>query len=161
MTEVATIDVGCGEFGWQVQKGPGSEPSEPLLKDRQCNDAKKKHDVHDGAQENWARIGCDGYADTTITSDSKKIYWSIPGALGDWYQNFQISWIEGCDLIDEQNGGKPIPDDEITCFDIMRDLYKGCKLSAENPNKNGKQADKTSRQQQGFGRMERGWMPQV
>lgn len=126
MTETATIDVGCGEFGWKVEEGPGSDTPKLGLKERECNDPKSKHDVHDGQQEDWASMGCRWFSDKTMKSDSDKIYWHPTGFAADWYQNFQISWIDGCDLVEEQNAAKPIPGDDVSCFDIMRGLYKDC-----------------------------------
>lgn len=120
----AKIDVGCGVFSWKVEKPkPAPPPPPPALGDIDCHDHQKKHDVHDGAQEVWSKYGCE---DKTMKPGDKEIYWSIPGAFGDWYQEYKITWAKDCDRFKEQNIDKPLSDNDITCATIMRDNYKKC-----------------------------------
>ena len=121
--------MGCGQFTWDVVAPP--PPPAPPLKDQVCTPPFKHSDVHDGVQDTWTTVGCNGYADTVMQLGSPDIYWHVPGALGDWYDNWKISWISGCTSFSTQNASLPIPGDSHTCYQLLREDYKNCELKPE------------------------------
>ena len=127
------MDVGCAKFTWDVEKNIGTDPPPEIsLGERDCHDPHSHSDVHAGVQDTWSALGCRWYAEgKTMKPGDKEIYWSPPGAVGDWYQNYKITWIEDCDLVDEQNLEFPVEGDEsISCATIMNSNYHKCKWSA-------------------------------
>lgn len=135
MAKKASVDVGCGKFTWEVQKRIGTDPPPKItFGERKCHERHDHPDVHAPHQDQWSHIGCKWYAaGKTMKAGDKEIYWTPPAALPDAYQSYRISWIEGCDIVDEQDVWNPLPDDEnITCGVIMNNNYHKCKSPHTN-----------------------------
>jgi hypothetical protein len=129
----AYVDVGCGEFSWRVEapQEPPPEPPKPTLGSRVCRDAHKHSDVHSGVVDIWAPIGCRLEPGKKMKAGDKEIYWH-PIGFADLYQNYKISWIDGCKVATEQSVELPIEGDQaITCGNLLRDNYYYCKLTAQ------------------------------
>ncbi|KAF4828739.1 hypothetical protein CGCTS75_v007235 [Colletotrichum tropicale] len=137
MFRKASIDVGCGNFTWEVEKmaepapEPAPEPTpepapKPTLGIRECNKQYEHLDVNGEAQKRWSFIGC------SLDARNKK----MKEGDGDihWYGrhapdrgNWRIHWINGCKEAVEQSAEFPIEGDKsITCESIMRDNYLSC-----------------------------------
>lgn len=130
MFKKASVDVGCAKLTWEVIKPFDEDPSEKIsLGERDCHDRHNHYDVHADVQEQWSGLGCKWYAEgKTMKPGDKEVYWGPPGAMIEWYQNFKITWIEGCDMVDEQNLEFPAEGDQsVSCVSIMNSNYKKCK----------------------------------
>ncbi|RNJ53241.1 hypothetical protein D7B24_002088 [Verticillium nonalfalfae] len=132
----SSIDVGCGKFAWKVEKMAEPEPPEPELEvgERQCNDGYSHHDVHNDQQKFWSETYCKWTAEgvTLKKGDDKlkEMYMHPIGPYADLHQNFNVSWVEGCEHADGQKADFPIPgDDSVTCKSLMRDLYVECRTN--------------------------------
>jgi hypothetical protein len=131
----AFVDVGCGDFSWRVEAPPEPtpEPPRPTLESRVCRDAHKHSDVHPDWVDMWAPMGCNmDPARKTMKAGDKEIYWHPIGFYGgEWYQNYKISWIDGCTVATEQSIELPIEGDGlIKCGQLLKDNYYYCKLTA-------------------------------
>lgn len=130
----SSIDVGCGKFAWKVEKTAEPEPPEPELKvgERQCNDGYSHHDVHNDQQKFWSETYCKWTAEGVTLNKGddklKEMYMHPIGPYADLHQNFNISWVEGCEHAEGQKADLPIPgDDSVTCNGLMRGLYVECR----------------------------------
>ncbi|KAF4989387.1 hypothetical protein FGRMN_9156 [Fusarium graminum] len=127
MTVDAKIDVGCGEFKWNVipPKEQEPEPELPGLGGQECYDRHSQRDVQDGVQESWASNGCRWFAEgKTIKPGDKEVYWGPPGITGHSHMNYKISWKEGCEGPEEYSLQDPV--DGENCSSLMRANYKSC-----------------------------------
>ncbi|RYP49893.1 hypothetical protein DL769_011025 [Monosporascus sp. CRB-8-3] len=127
----ASIDVGCGKFTWHVEK-PAEPLPAPSLGNRDCHAEHSHYDVHDGQQDSWSLSGCRMFAaGKTMKAGDPEIYWhpvGFPGADTDYHQNYEISWIDGCQTsATEQSVEFPIEADQsISCASLMRENYLNC-----------------------------------
>ena len=56
----------------------------------------------------------------------KPIYWH---SLFIYFLNYQISWVDGCDIVKEQSAMKPLgKDDSLDCKTLMVENYQKCKF---------------------------------
>ncbi|GJN81399.1 hypothetical protein PLIIFM63780_004933 [Purpureocillium lilacinum] len=120
------IDVGCGKYTWHVEapRKPDPKPDPPKAQDQVCTDKYSHPDVPWGAQETWADIGCRDYSDTVMKPGDKPIYWH---SLFIYFLNYQISWVDGCDIVKEQSAMKPLgKDDSLDCKTLMVENYQKC-----------------------------------
>ncbi|KAF5020850.1 hypothetical protein F66182_7105 [Fusarium sp. NRRL 66182] len=127
MTIDAKIDVGCGEFKWNVEapKEAEPEPEPPGLGGQECYDKHSHTDVQDGVQDSWASNGCRWFAEgKNLKPGDKEVYWGPPGITGHAHMNYKISWKEDCTGHDEQSLQDPLS--EANCYDLMRQNYKAC-----------------------------------
>ena len=148
MFEDASIDVGCGTFKWAVDGPPkeddegGNEggdepppppppaPEKPKLGERKCHDEHDHKDVKKGNQKTHAEMACKYHKDMTMKPGDEPLMYSPPGMMGnDWPQIYKISWIEGCDMVEEQDAKLPLEDDhESSCSRLLIDNYALCKF---------------------------------
>lgn len=131
MFKHASVDVGCGEFTWQVEKPPKPERKISLGK-RKCHESHNHQEVHKTEVDVWSRHGCQ--EGRTMNPDSEAHHWKpqrplapIGGLKYDYYQNFKVSWIDGCEARKEQNVQFPTEDDRsITCEKVLAENYMSC-----------------------------------
>ncbi|KAH8693476.1 hypothetical protein GQ44DRAFT_744569 [Phaeosphaeriaceae sp. PMI808] len=124
----AVIDTGCGIFSWKVESPPKATPPppKPTVSERKCHDAHKHHDVHASWVDTWSGMYCPKDENQKMKAGDKEIYWYPIAPLGgDSYQNYKISWIEGCTTTTEQSVAVPV--EGAKCGDLLRDNYYKCK----------------------------------
>lgn len=129
----ASIDVGCGNFTWNVVEPFGSSPKpkpkpkpKPSLGKRDCHDRHKHIDVRKQSQKFWSEKGCRIFGDerSLKAGDEAKEWSSRP-------MQYRVSWIDGCDSVEEQSIEFPVEGDEnISCASIMEANYVDCKLGS-------------------------------
>lgn len=62
-----------------------------------------------------------------MKAGDKEIYWHPIGLGADLNSNFQISWIDGCTVAQEQNILHPIEgNNDINCQQLLKDNYYQC-----------------------------------
>ena len=138
--EDASVDVGCGKFSWSVidtTKKKDPAPPKIELGKRECHDSHNHKDVQPEAQQSYADMACGSMTkdDKTLKAGDKPLFYGPPGAFGNsWILSYQISWIEGCDKVKEQNTKFPLKDDhDVTCTSLMKGNYKECKSDIHEP----------------------------
>lgn len=134
----AKLNVGCGEFGWHVEKIPPPPPPKPEVSEEKCHDPALVHEpVMENVQNYWSDTGCgwqkgkaDFRADTAAfewrPADASQFEGGLPFPI-DHYR-WKIEWIEGCTKFEQQSAWDPVGDGSLTCDVIMKDHLK-CKFS--------------------------------
>ncbi|KAF5676109.1 hypothetical protein FHETE_2236 [Fusarium heterosporum] len=125
MTVDAKIDVGCGEFKWNVIPPKEQEPELPGLGAQGCYKRHKQDDVPGGGQDTMASKGCRDHADNKkIKAGDKPVSWSYADDPRISHLRYRISWKEGCKGPEEYSLQNPV--DDASCYDLMRANYKSC-----------------------------------
>ncbi|KAF4944217.1 hypothetical protein FSARC_14732 [Fusarium sarcochroum] len=124
MTVDAKIDVGCGEFKWNVEAPkdpePEPEPELPALGDQICHGEHKQTPTPEEIQDEAASNSCKAYADgATMKAGDADI---VSRALH--HMNYRISWKQDCDEFEEQSIDEPVEGE--SCYSLMRANYKSC-----------------------------------
>ncbi|KAF4928677.1 hypothetical protein CGCVW01_v001793 [Colletotrichum viniferum] len=137
MFRKASIDVGCGNFTWEVEKmaepapEPAPEPTpepapKPTLSIRECNKQYEHLDVNGEAQKRWSFIGCSLDArNKKMKEGDEDIHWY--GQPAPERGNWRITRINGCKAAVKQSAEFPIEGDKsVICESVMRDNYLSC-----------------------------------
>ena len=129
MFKKAFVDVGCAKLTWTVEKVEAPKPS---LEERNCHDSHNHPDVHRGDQEDWADIFCQVSDKGQIMRAGEPEKYTVAGSVltgGKADLGYRITWIEGCDIVGEQNVVFPVDGDpSINCAGIMKENYNRCKF---------------------------------
>ncbi|SPO00294.1 uncharacterized protein DNG_03139 [Cephalotrichum gorgonifer] len=116
----ASIDVGCGEFGWQVSVPQRSHNLPPQSQDCHDRNDGKHRDVHREAQKTWSYLGCQWHAKDKMLKPGDEISWFYD------FMKWKISWVDGCTEHSEQLAMKPLGNSDLDCQKLMVENYTEC-----------------------------------
>lgn len=126
MFETASVDVGCAKLTWKVEKVEAEKPS---FGERKCHEPHDHPDVKGSDQEYWADVVCDLMR--VMRPELPDRYTMVGSGVsgGDSDMEYKVSWIEGCDMVEEQDPRFPVEGDTgISCGSIMKGSYNDCKF---------------------------------
>lgn len=138
MAAMGSVDVGCGTYSYNITERQSTEspdpdppkPPKPTLGRQYCfpSDAFGDHgDIHGAFQKEYISWACSGTANLAIKKDDPSTFIKRHVKDGNVPYNYTISWEPGCTTdVSERNAFKPLPNNDATCFSMLRNDYKKC-----------------------------------
>ncbi|KAM7188900.1 hypothetical protein V8F33_010347 [Rhypophila sp. PSN 637] len=120
----ATLDIGCGEIGWEA--GEKMAPP-PKIGDQKCYKPYKHKDIKKKDQWNFVLDICRSKLDGQVVDKNYGgVRWSNPPGFSGSFMHVEISWVDGCEDFQDQKLDFPAEPDPYACPNILHDNYLQC-----------------------------------